>query len=53
MKRDFTAARVNERRAADITYVRTAAGWGYAAFVLDGFSRLVVTAPPCAGRASS
>jgi putative transposase len=27
---------------ADITYVRTAAGWVYAAFVLDVFSRLIV-----------
>ena len=27
---------------ADITYVRTAAGWVYAAFVLDVFSRVIV-----------
>jgi putative transposase len=40
--RDFTATRVNELWVADITYVRTAAGWVYAAFVLDVYSRLIV-----------
>ena len=29
-------------RVADIIYVRTAAGWVYAAFLLDVFSRLIV-----------
>ncbi|MGW3473794.1 IS3 family transposase [Saccharopolyspora sp. NPDC000995] len=33
VKRDFTATRVNELWVADITYVRTAAGWVYAAFL--------------------
>jgi putative transposase len=42
VKRDFTATRVNELWVADITYVRTAVGWVYAAFVLDVFSRLIV-----------
>ena len=42
VKRDFTATQVNELWVADITYVRTAAGWVYAAFVLDVFSRLIV-----------
>ena len=42
VKRDFTATRSNELWVADITYVRTAAGWVYAAFVLDVFSRLIV-----------
>ena len=42
VKRDFTATRPNELWVADITYVRTAAGWVYAAFVLDVFSRLIV-----------
>jgi putative transposase len=42
VKRDFTATRVNELWVADITYVRTAAGWVYAAFVLDVFFRLIV-----------
>jgi putative transposase len=42
VERDFTATRVNELWVADITYVRTASGWVYAAFVLDVFSRLIV-----------
>jgi putative transposase len=42
VERDFTATRVNELWVADITYVRTTAGWVYAAFVLDVFSRLIV-----------
>ena len=42
VKRDFVAACVNELWVADITYVRTAAGWVYAAFVLDVFSRVIV-----------
>nr|WP_225955283.1 IS3 family transposase [Kibdelosporangium phytohabitans] len=37
--RDFTAAGPNQLWVADLTYVRTAAGWVYAAFVLDVFSR--------------
>ncbi|MEV6902151.1 IS3 family transposase [Amycolatopsis sp. NPDC051372] len=42
VNRDFTATRANELWVADITYVRTTAGWVYAAFVLDVFSRLIV-----------
>lgn len=42
VERDFTATRVNELWVADITYVRTAAGWVYAAFVLDVYSRVIV-----------
>lgn len=42
VKRDFTATRSNELWVADITYVRTAAGWVYAAFVVDVFSRMIV-----------
>jgi putative transposase len=42
VKREFTATRPNELWVADITYVRTAAGWVYAAFVLDVFARLIV-----------
>jgi putative transposase len=42
VEREFTATRPNELWVADITYVRTAAGWVYAAFVLDVFSRLIV-----------
>ena len=37
--RDFTAPAPNRRWVADITYVETAAGFVYAAFILDLFSR--------------
>jgi putative transposase len=52
VERDFTATRVNGLWVADITYVRTAAGWVYAAFVLDVFSRLIVgcRSPPVCTR---
>jgi putative transposase len=40
--RDFTATGPNELWVADLTYVRTAAGWVYAAFVLDVYSRMIV-----------
>lgn len=42
VKRDFTATGPNELWVADITYIRTFAGWVYAAFVIDVFSRMVV-----------
>jgi putative transposase len=42
VERDFTAARPNQLWVADLTYVRTAAGWVYAAFILDVFSRMIV-----------
>ena len=42
VRRDFTAAGPNQLWVADLTYVRTAGGWVYAAFVLDVFSRLIV-----------
>lgn len=42
VERDFTATRPNELWVADITYVRTTAGWVYTTFVLDVFSRLIV-----------
>ena len=42
VERDFTADRPDCLWVADITYVRTFAGWVYAAFVLDVFSRRVV-----------
>ncbi|MDZ5446384.1 IS3 family transposase [Micromonospora sp. 4G57] len=42
VERDFTATGPNELWVADLTYVRTSAGWVYAAFVLDVFSRMVV-----------
>jgi putative transposase len=42
LERDFAAAAPNERWVADITYVPTAAGWVYTAFVCDLFSRAIV-----------
>jgi putative transposase len=42
VERDFTATGPNELWIADLTYVRTAAGWVYAAFILDVFSRMMV-----------
>jgi putative transposase len=40
--RKFTSQAPNQLWVADLTYVRTHAGWVYAAFVLDVFSRMVV-----------
>jgi len=40
--RDFTATAPNQLWVADITYCRTFAGWVYAAFVIDVYSRRVV-----------
>jgi len=40
--RQFTATAPNQLWVADITYVRTFAGWVYAAFVIDVFSRRVL-----------
>jgi putative transposase len=42
VKRDFTVTRPNELWVADLTYVKTAAGWVYVAFVLDVYSRMIV-----------
>ncbi|SHN47694.1 putative transposase [Cryptosporangium aurantiacum] len=42
VQRQFTAPGPNTLWVADITYIRTFAGWVYAAFVLDVFSRRVV-----------
>jgi putative transposase len=42
LERDFTADRPDQRWVADITYVATAAGWVYTAFVQDLFSRRIV-----------
>lgn len=39
----FATTGPNELWVADITYVRTAADWAYAAFVLDAFSRMTTT----------
>jgi hypothetical protein len=42
VERQFVATAPNQLWVADLTYVRTHAGWTYVAFVLDVFSRLVV-----------
>jgi putative transposase len=42
VQRAFTAAAPDQLWVADITYCRTFAGWVYAAFVVDVFSRRVV-----------
>ena len=42
VQRDFTATRPNQLWVADLTYVSTHAGFVYAAFVIDAFSRKVV-----------
>lgn len=42
LERDFDADRPNERWVADITYVPTASGWCYTAFVMDCYSRSIV-----------
>jgi putative transposase len=42
LDRHFFAAAPNRRWVADITYVDTAAGWVYAAFVMDLFARRIL-----------
>jgi putative transposase len=42
VKRKFAATAPDQLWVADITYIRTFAGWVYAAFVIDVFSRRVV-----------
>jgi putative transposase len=42
VNREFVATAPNQLWVADLTYVRTHAGWTYVAFVLDVFSRMVV-----------
>ena len=42
LERDFNAAAPNNRWVADITYVPTASGWCYTAFVMDLYSRGIV-----------
>lgn len=42
VERDFTADGPNQLWVADLTYVRTSAGWAYAAFILDVYSRMIV-----------
>lgn len=42
VEREFTASAPDRLWVADITYIRTFAGWVYASFVIDVFSRRVV-----------
>ncbi len=42
VERQFLATGPNQLWVADLTYVRTHAGWTYVAFVLDVFSRMIV-----------
>ena len=42
VNRQFVAAAPNQLWVADLTYIRTYAGWVYAAFVLDVYSRMIV-----------
>jgi transposase InsO family protein len=42
VERKFVATAPNQLWVADLTYVRTHAGWVYVAFVLDVFSRMIV-----------
>jgi putative transposase len=42
VERDFTAAAPNRLWLADLTYVKTHAGWVYVAFIIDAYSRFVV-----------
>lgn len=42
LERDFTAGAPNRRWVADITYVETAGGFSYTAFVTDLFGRKIV-----------
>ncbi len=42
VERKFVAERSNQLWVADITYIRTYAGWVYAAFIIDVYSRMVV-----------
>ena len=42
LDRDFTAAAVNRKWAADITYIPTEQGWLYLAAVMDLYSRRII-----------
>jgi putative transposase len=42
VKRNFTAPAPNRVWVADLTYVRTFAGWVYVAFIIDVYSRMIV-----------
>jgi len=42
VERNFRASSPNRLWVADLTYVKTHAGWVYAAFIIDVYSRMVV-----------
>lgn len=42
VNREFTASAPNRLWVADLTYVKTHAGWVYVAFIIDVFSRFIV-----------
>ena len=42
MKREFRASGPNRLWVADLTYVKTKAGWAYVAFITDVYSRMIV-----------
>jgi putative transposase len=42
VERHFRAPARNRLRVADLTYVRTRAGWAYVAFIVDVFTRMIV-----------
>ena len=42
VQRDFVATRPNQLWVADLTYIATHAGFVYAAFVIDAFSRRII-----------
>src|SRR3954452_22788230 len=43
LQRDFTASGPNEKWVADLTYIRTWSGFVYLAFILDCYSRRIVS----------
>ncbi len=42
VERDFTAGAPDRLWVADLTYIRTRAGWVYAAFIIDAYSKFIV-----------
>jgi len=42
VERDFTAGAPDRLWVADLTYIRTRAGWVYAAFIIDVYSKFIV-----------
>ena len=42
VKRNFTASAPDRLWVADLTYIRTRAGWVYAAFIIDAYSKYIV-----------